>query len=134
MDNRDCDSDIVSEDISVVNRIVCKEIITERLEKKTQREGNQFVNIPPITSIDNALHIYYSNSEIGNKEISDLFGRLSSATISRLKNAVRKEMDRRGIHSYGLYKVNTAVAFGVWGIDVTDLEKRRKKLKDLNLQ
>lgn len=92
------------------------------------------MNIPPITSIDNALKIYYSHSELGNKEIAALFGRLSSATISRLKKMVKGEMAKGDMLSYGIYKVNTVVAYNVWGIDVFDLEQRRKKLKELNLQ
>ena len=92
------------------------------------------MNIPPITSIDNALQIFYKHSEIGNKEINVLFGKLSSATMSRLKKTVKKEMDSSNTFSYGLYKVNTKIAYCVWGIDVPDLEKRRKKLKDLELQ
>jgi hypothetical protein len=91
------------------------------------------VNIPPISSIDNALRLYYSHSEIGNKEIKALFGSLSSATVSRLKTAVKGEMARRDICSYGMYKINTSVAFDVWGIDVNNLEVRRRKLKELNL-
>ena len=89
--------------------------------------------IPAITGIDNALKIYYSNSEIGNKEIKELFGSLSSATISKLKHLVKDEMMRREMLSYGMYKINTAVAYETWGIDVEDLEKRMKKLKILNL-
>lgn len=91
-------------------------------------------NIPQITGIDEALRIFYTHSEIGNKEISLLFGKLSSATLARLKKAVKAEMASRDKFSYGMYKINTSVAYDVWGIDVSDLEKRRKKLKDLNLQ
>jgi pectin methylesterase-like acyl-CoA thioesterase len=32
------------------------------------------MNIPQITGIDTALKIYYTHSEIGNKEIALLFG------------------------------------------------------------
>ena len=92
------------------------------------------MNIPPITSIDTALKIYYTHSEIGNAEIKALFGSLSSATVSRLKAAVKDEMAKRDMYSYGIYKINTVVAYTVWGIDVMDLEKRRKKLKELALQ
>jgi len=92
------------------------------------------MNIPQITSINEALKIYYNHSEIGNKEISLLFGRLSSATVSRLKKEVKEEMIKQNIFSYGMYKVNTEVAFKLWGIDVNDLERRRKKLKMLELQ
>ena len=69
------------------------------------------MNIPQITSINEALKIYYGYQEIGNKEISSLFGRLSSATMSRLKKNVKDEMIRRNIFSYGMYKINTEVAF-----------------------
>jgi len=89
--------------------------------------------IPPITSIDNALKIYYANAEIGNKEIRYLFGNRSSGTISRLKKIAKDEMNKRDIFSYGSNKVNTVVAFDIWGIDVKDLEKRMKKIKELNL-
>ena len=92
------------------------------------------MNIPQITSIDNALKIYYSHSEIGNKEIISLFGRLSSATTAKLKKLAKDEMISRDILSYGMHKVNTTVAYDVWGIDINDLEKRHKKLKTLELQ
>ena len=52
------------------------------------------MNIPQITSIDNALKIYYSHSELGNKEIVSLFGRLSSATITKLKKAAKEEWQK----------------------------------------
>jgi len=91
------------------------------------------MNIPPITSIDSALKIYYNHSELGNKEIIGLFGRRSTATISRLKKRVKREMDTREIPSYGANKVNTIVAYELWGINVKDLEKRMKKIKELNL-
>ena len=90
-------------------------------------------NIPPIQSIENALLLYYSRSELGNNEIKSLFGKNSSNTIARLKRYARDEMMRRNIPSYGINNVNTAVAFDVWGIDVEDLEKRMQKMKDLGL-
>ena len=91
------------------------------------------MNIPPITSIENALKVFYNHAELGNKEITELFGRHSSATVARLKRIVKDEMNSRGILSYGANKVNTAVAFDIWGIDVKDLEKRIKKMKELEL-
>jgi hypothetical protein len=91
------------------------------------------MNIPRIRGIDTALTVYYTHSEIGNKEIIALFGSLSSATVSRLKKMVKAEMSKRGVYSYAMYKVNTAVAYDVFGIDVKDLEKRRRKLKELEL-
>jgi len=92
------------------------------------------MNIPPITSIDTALEVYYKHSEIGNKEISLLFGRLSSATVAKLKKAVKKEMINKDVFSYGLHKINTTIAYCVWGLDIVDLENRQKKLRALKLQ
>ena len=40
------------------------------------------INIPAITSFENALQVYYANSEMGNAEITTLFGRRSSAKVS----------------------------------------------------
>ena len=84
-------------------------------------------------NIETALKIYYENFEIGNKEIKTLFGSISTATIAKMKNAVYDEMLKRGILRYSYYGVNTEVAYEVWGIDVEDLERRRKKLQRLNL-
>jgi len=92
------------------------------------------MNIPQITSIDNALSVYYGFSEIGNKEIQKLFGKISPATVAKLKKVVIAEMNSRDKHTYGMYKVVTSIAFDVWGLDVLDLESRRNKLKDLKLQ
>ena len=91
------------------------------------------MNIPPITNIDVALQVYYSHSELGNKEIVKLFGRLSSATVSRLKRLAKDSMLKKGLVSYNAHRVKTDVAFEVWGIDVKDLERRRKKRQELNL-
>lgn len=91
------------------------------------------MNIPTITSIDTALKIYYNHSELGNKEITALFGKRSSATVSRLKKVVKAEMDNRGVFTYGANKINTAVAYDVWGLNAADLEKRMQKIKKLDL-
>ena len=92
------------------------------------------MNIPQITGIDTAIKIYYLYPEIGNNEIRQLFGRHSSATTAKFKRAVKEEMIKRNEMSYGLNKVKTCTAFDVWGIDVADLERRRKKLQALELQ
>ncbi|MBE6821582.1 MAG: hypothetical protein E7518_00515 [Ruminococcaceae bacterium] len=91
------------------------------------------MNTPPITAIDTALAIYYKYPEIGNSHIKALFGKHSSATINRLKQLVNAEMMSRGVHSYTAHYVNTEIAYSVWGLDVSDLEKRRAKLKKLGL-
>ena len=91
------------------------------------------MNIPQITSIDNTLKVYYAYPEIGNKEIRYLFGSRSSATISRLKKIAKQEMIKTDTPTFCTNKVNTAIAFDVWGIDILDLEKRMNKIKELEL-
>ena len=97
------------------------------------RIGEKVLNIPNITSIENALKVYYENAEIGNNEIEFLFDVRSSATISRLKKIVKAEMIRKNVPSFNAYKINTAVAYEVWGIDINDLENRMKKIKELSI-
>jgi len=89
------------------------------------------MNIPQITSIDVALKIYYEKAEIGNKEIRELFDVRSTATLSRLKKLIKAVMIERNIPTFSDYKVNTRIAYEVWGIDVADLEERRKKIQEL---
>ena len=91
------------------------------------------MNIPTITDIATALRVYYENSELSNKEIKELFGSLSSATVARLKKRVKEEMINQNVPAYGLNKVNTKIAYEMWGIDVLDLEKRIIKLRSLGL-
>lgn len=86
-----------------------------------------------ITSIDTALKIYYSKPEIGSKEMKELFGELGKCTLTQMRKPVLEVMAERGIKSFRQHTVNTDVAYEVWGIDVKDLERRRKKLKELGL-
>lgn len=91
------------------------------------------MNIPQITNIDTVIKIYYSYTEIGTKEMTQLFTRHSKSTINRLKKIAKKQMIQENVYSYGMYKVNTECAYKSWGIDIQDLEKRRNKLQKLGL-
>lgn len=86
-----------------------------------------------IKDFDTALRVYYANPEIGNKEMVELFGSMSTATKTRLKKEVKDEMAKRGVKSFRDHTVNTKVAYEVWGIDITEIEKRRAKLIKLGL-
>ena len=46
---------------------------------------------------------------------------------------INRSLHTRAISSCGANKVNTVVAYEIWGIYVKDLEKRLKKIKELNL-
>ncbi|MCL2213200.1 MAG: hypothetical protein FWB93_05170 [Oscillospiraceae bacterium] len=75
--------------------------------------------------------MYYEHPEIGNSEIEKLFGKRSSNTMSKLKKLVKDEMNSRGVASYNANAVNTKIAYEVWGLDITDLAERYRKLEEL---
>lgn len=91
------------------------------------------VRVPMVTSIEKAILTYYSRIEMGNKDITELFGDLSSATISRLKQKAREQMAIDGVQSWTGYGVSTESAYRAWGLDINDLEERYTKLKELAL-
>ena len=92
------------------------------------------VRIPLVTSIETAIRIYYENTEIGNSQIKELFGGMSTRTIAKLKNLAKGQMLKDGIQSWNSRRVNTEAAYKSWGLDIADLERRYKKLKQLNMQ
>lgn len=75
-----------------------------------------------------ALRIYYQYIEIGNAEIRTLFRCTANDTIAKKKQPVLAKMARDSIRVHTHGHVNTRVAFEVWGIDVKELEMRRKNL------
>lgn len=87
----------------------------------------------PVKDIDAALKAYYGTGYIGNKEIGEMFGTSSSSTINKLKKPVREAEREQNLPVYVPYHVNARIAFEVWGIDVKELERNRKKMHDLNL-
>lgn len=46
------------------------------------------VRIPSVSSIENAVRLYYEKVELNNSDIKELFGEHSSTTIAKLKNLV----------------------------------------------
>ncbi|MBD5111439.1 MAG: hypothetical protein HDT42_02725 [Ruminococcaceae bacterium] len=94
--------------------------------------NNQNVRIPPITSLKTAIELYYSRTELGNADIEELFGKHSTATVSRLKRKARQKMVELNIPSWNGNRVNTEAAFESWGLNITDLERRYKKLQELS--
>lgn len=91
------------------------------------------IRLPQPLSIEVALKIYYTKIELSNKDIVDLFGNLSSATISRMKKQVREQMIEDGVQSWNAQYINTKVAYQTWGLNISDLEERYNKLKKLGI-
>lgn len=89
------------------------------------------VRIPQLSSVEKAVQIYYAKTELSNADIKELFGEHSSATINRLKSKVRAKMAEEKVPVWNAQCVNTKKAFEVWGLDISDLEHRLKKLREL---
>lgn len=88
----------------------------------------------PVRNADAALKAYYGTGYISNKEIGAIFGTSTPSTISRLKRPVMDEERARDIPVVVPYHVSVKIAFEVWGIDVEELERNRKKLIELDLK
>lgn len=89
------------------------------------------VRVPQVRSIEDAVRLYYEKSELTNNDIKQLFDVHSSATIAKLKNLARERMAEENIPAWDSRNVNTAVAYSVWGLQIDNLEKRLKKLREL---
>lgn len=87
-----------------------------------------------IASIEKAIELYYAKINLNSKDIAELFGGISKGTVCRLRQLARVEMKNCGLPIWDNVHVNTEAAYRAWGIQIADLEKRYKKLKDLGLK
>ena len=92
------------------------------------------VRIPQITSLETAVRLYYERIELSNADIRELFGKLAPATIKSLKNKALAIMTERNTPVWNAQRVNTEIAYEAWGLNITDLEHRLKKLKAMGVQ
>lgn len=85
-----------------------------------------------ISSIETAIRIYLENQEIGNAEIRELFGRnLSGSTCASLKKEVKPVMTERNVIRFASDRVNTEIAYEVWGINIADIKRKYKEMEKL---
>ena len=89
------------------------------------------VRVPQVRSVKGAVRLYYEKNELSNSDIKMLFDVHSSATITKLKNLARERMTEDNVSVWNAQNVNTATAYKSWGLDISDLEHRLKKLKEL---
>jgi len=82
----------------------------------------------PVSSLEFAVELYYSNPELTTADIMNLFS-CSIYTARNYKKSIRKAMEENKIYSNELYSVDTRFAYEVWGIDIKDYQKRLKDLK-----
>lgn len=90
------------------------------------------VTVPQVKDLGLAIQLYYRWTEIGNEEIRRLFG-VGSNTALKLKKAVWEKMVKEQTPVWDAKKVNTEVAYQVWGLDIASMERRYEKLKKLGV-
>lgn len=76
------------------------------------------------------LEIYCNSSVFGNSEIMRIFN-CSESTAKRKKLQVLKAQKKAGVTVYSKHVVNPKLAYKVWGLDISDLERRSKKYVEL---
>lgn len=90
------------------------------------------VKVPQVRDLRYAIQLYYRCTEIGNREIRELFGVGGNLALN-LKKAAREKMAELETPIWDARKVNTEVAYQTWGLDIKDLERRYEKLKLLGV-
>lgn len=91
------------------------------------------VRIPQIQSIETAIRLYYERIELTNTDIRELFGKISGATISKLKETAREKMREENAPVWNARWVRTDSAYRAWGLNIDDLEKRYARLRKFGL-
>lgn len=91
------------------------------------------VRIPQVQDLATAIRLYYERHELGNADITALFGKLGSATICKLKDKAREQMAEDNVPSWNGKLVNTEAAYKAWGLDIDRMERSFNKLKKLGL-
>lgn len=85
------------------------------------------INIPV------AVRYYYEKISLGNADIKEIFNVTADCTATKKKREVIKyfaEQEINPVHSL-TNRLDTWRAYEAWGLDITELEKRFKKLKQL---
>ncbi len=91
------------------------------------------VRIPQITSLDTAITLYYTTTELSSKDVIKLFGSCSTSTVTKLKGIVRQKMAEQKIPVWNAQNINTKVAYETWGLDIEDLKYRKQELEKLGM-
>ncbi len=86
-----------------------------------------------ISSVETALRIYYTKTEMDTTDIKELFGISNSDTVCRLKKQARAVMKEKEAQCWNANSVDTECAFIAWKLDIGKLEKMHSKLKKLEI-
>ena len=75
-----------------------------------------------------AVELYYRCTELGSKEIGDIF-RCKASKVYKLKLLAREQMTADGVKTWDARNVDTECAFKAWGLDIGSLERRLTHLR-----
>ncbi len=90
--------------------------------------------VPEIASLEKAIEIYYSKTQLGNRAIKDLFvSPIGSARVVGLKEMAFAVMAKKDVMPLNSTTVDTACAFEAWGLDIEKLERNYIRLKNLGV-
>ena len=81
-------------------------------------------------NIEKAVAIFYNHSEIGNKEIKELFN-CGNNSACKLKKQAREKMAELKTRCWDINNVDVETAYIAWGLDIHKLEEKLKKLNQL---
>lgn len=81
-------------------------------------------------NIEAALELYYSQNELSNTNIKQIFG-CSNSGVNKLKRKVWEKMAEENVRPlvFDSKNLNVEYAFRVWGLNVDELEKKYKRLQ-----
>lgn len=88
------------------------------------------VRIPQITSLETAIELYLKKSELSSEDIKALFGDICKDRVVKLKRLAREKIAEKGVMVWNPRYVNTAAAYEAWGLDIDDLKRRYRELKE----
>lgn len=96
-------------------------------------KGENTMQTVSVKSIETAVRIYNSKTELLTSDIKELFGLASDSAVLRLKKQVWEVMAKKDIRCWNKSAVNTQCAYEVWKLDIKELEKMYEKLKHFNM-
>ena len=79
-------------------------------------------------NLEAAVELYYRCTELGSKEIGEIFG-CKASKVYQLKLKAREQMAADDVKTWGANNVDTECAYKAWGLDVVALEKRLTHLR-----
>lgn len=89
------------------------------------------MNTIGISDISLVVKMYYSKTELCNKDIRDIFN-CGSSTALKLKKKAMELQVKNNVKTFCANNVDTECAFQAWGLDIEKLERKATKLAQLN--